>query len=334
MKSGRYGRDGRLLLFALAALVQWSLSGAGLVRAGEGDDADGRISVLDEVAVDGDLVRLADIARLEGRAAEKLGDLVIGRAPDPGRVRVVPGAGILATLRRSGVDLARVRYVIPQAVRLRRPGQEIAIGTIRAIVDEYLGEAFSQGDRRVTLRRVDAPGPIRIPVGPYLTRIAPDGGAPAAGRTRLVVEILQHDHVVATVPVTAEVAVLEEVVVARRGIARGTVVGPDDLVRERRNVSSLPRGALTRLEDAVGMEANVPIAPLTPLSPEQLAPPAVVRRGDVVLLIAETAGLRITTTGEVRQDAARGEQVRVLNVSSQTEVVGRALDGKTVSVSH
>jgi flagella basal body P-ring formation protein FlgA len=82
------------------------------------------------------------------------------------------------------------------------------------------------------------------------------------------------------------------------------------------------------------MEANVPIAPLTPLSPEQLAPPAVVRRGDVVLLIAETAGLRITTTGEVRQDAARGEQVRVLNVSSQTEVVGRALDGKTVSVSH
>jgi flagella basal body P-ring formation protein FlgA len=148
------------------------------------------------------------------------------------------------------------------------------------------------------------------------------------------VEILQHDHVVATVPVTAEVAVLEEVVVARRGIARGTVIGPNDVVRERRNVSTLPHGVLTRLEDAVGMEASASIAALTPLSPEQLAPPAVVRRGDVVLLIAETAGLRITTTGEVRQDAARGEQVRVLNVSSQTEVVGRALDGKTVSVGH
>jgi flagella basal body P-ring formation protein FlgA len=333
MRDGRRGRDGRLLLLALAAVAQWSLGGTALVRAADVGDAPGRITVVDEVAVDDDVVRLADIARLEGPAAEKLGDLVIGRAPSPGRVRVVPGAGILATLRRSGVDLARVRYVIPQAVRVRRPGQEIAVATMRAIVDEYLGEAFSQGDRRVTLRRVDVPGPIRIPVGPYLTRVAPDGGAPSAGRTRLVVEILQHDQVVATVPVTAEVAVLEEVVVARRGIGRGAVIAPDDVVRERRNVSSLPRGTLTRLEDAVGMEASVPIAALTPLNPEQLVPPAVVRRGDVVLLIAETAGVRITTTGEVRQDAARGEQVRVLNMSSQTEVVGRAVDGQTVSVS-
>ena len=97
------------LLLKLAAVAQWSLWGTGLARADDGDAATGRISVLEEVAVDDDVVRLADIARLEGRAAERLGDLEIGRAPSPGRVRVVPGAGILATLRRSGADLGRVR---------------------------------------------------------------------------------------------------------------------------------------------------------------------------------------------------------------------------------
>ena len=55
---------------------------------------------------------------------------------------------------------------------------------------------------------------------------------------------------------------------------------------------------------------------------------------NVVMLVAESHGMRITTTGQVREDAARGEQVRVLNLSSRTEVVGRALDNETVAVGY
>jgi flagella basal body P-ring formation protein FlgA len=208
------------------------------------------------------------------------------------------------------------------------------VGTIRAIVDEYLDHTFSEGDRRVTLRRMSIPGALYIPVGPYLTRITPDSNTPTTGRARLVVEFLQEDEVVGTVSVTAQLAVLEEVIVTRRGIARGAVIEADDVLSEQRDVSSLPRGAVTRPEDVIGMQASMAIPALMPLRPEQLAAPVVVRRGDVVMLVAESRGMRITTTGQVREDAARGEQVRVLNLSSRTEVVGRALDNETVAVGY
>jgi flagella basal body P-ring formation protein FlgA len=333
-------RNRWLMAVALVVAAQWSGWGAVPTRAGEVgavDDAidiEGRITVLADVSVEDEDVYLGDIARLEGPAAQRLLDVKISRAPNPGRTRMVPGASILGTLRRNGVDLDRVRYMIPQAVRVRRVAQEISASTTRAIVDEYIDHTFSEGDRRVTLRRMSVPGGLHIPVGPYLTRITPDSTAPTTGRVRLVVEFLQDDEVVGTVPVTAQLAVLEDVVVTRRGIARGAVIEADDVLREQRDVSSVPRGAITRSEDVIGMQASTSIPALMPLRPEQLAAPTIVHRGDVVMLVAESGGLRITTTGQVREDAALGEQVRVLNLSSQTEVVGRALDTQTVAVGY
>ena len=42
--------------------------------------------------------------------------------------------------------------------------------------------------------------------------------------------------------------------------------------------------------------------------------------------------LRITAPGEVREDAAPGEAVRVVNRTSQKSLVGRVLDASTVAV--
>ena len=65
---------------------------------------------------------------------------------------------------------------------------------------------------------------------------------------------------------------------------------------------------------------------------DQLANLPAVRRGDVAQLVAERGGLRITAPGEVKQDARRGESVRVVNRASQKELIGRVVDGSTIEV--
>jgi flagella basal body P-ring formation protein FlgA len=72
--------------------------------------------------------------------------------------------------------------------------------------------------------------------------------------------------------------------------------------------------------------------PYTPIRREHLEAPAAVRRGDVVLLVAERDGLRITAPGEVRGDAGIGDQVHVTNRVSRKDVVGRVIDPSTVAV--
>ena len=245
---------------------------------------------------------------------------------------MLPGAMILGTLRSHGVDLERVRYVIPPVVRVRRRAQEVSTAAIRTMVESYLDTQIDRADGRVVVRGVEVPGAGRLAPGPYRSRVARRRGAPLAGRTQLQVEFLQDERVVSSVTVTVHIAVFEDIYVTRRVIPRGTLVTAGDISAERRDVSTLPRGVITRADEVVGKEAKITLPPLMPLRHEQLGAPVLVRRGEVVTLIAESPGLRVTTTGEVREDAPRGAQVRVVNQSSKAEVVGRVVDGTTVAV--
>jgi flagella basal body P-ring formation protein FlgA len=293
---------------------------------------EGRVVVRAAASVDGEAIRLGDIASLAGTAAE-LARLDIQPAPKPGTTLSVAGAAILERLRAHGVDLGRMRYVIPPLVRVRRRAQEVPAAAIRALVEEHVGRQLDALGGRALLRSVEVPGPVQLAPGPYGTRVEAGRRGPPTGRARVTVDFVQNDAVVETVTATAHVEVFEEVYVARRAIPRGTILGPDDLLAERRAAAALPRGAVLRAADAIGMEAKVPISALTPLRHDQLGAPVLVRRGDIVTLVAESGPLRITTKGEVREDGPREGQVRVWNLGSRREVVGRVVDGKTVVVS-
>ena len=80
------------------------------------------------------------------------------------------------------------------------------------------------------------------------------------------------------------------------------------------------------------MTLRRPLAAGTPLTRQALAPPLVVRRGQQVVLLAETAGLQVRSSGTALADAARGERVRVKNSRSRRIVEGVAVDAATVRV--
>jgi flagella basal body P-ring formation protein FlgA len=84
--------------------------------------------------------------------------------------------------------------------------------------------------------------------------------------------------------------------------------------------------------EAEGLFARGSIAAAAPIRRQDVMVPPAVHRGDVVLLVAQRAGLRITTPGEVREDAALSQSVRVVNRSSRKELTGRVLDASTVVV--
>ncbi len=319
------GRVGARICLGLAALLVGAETSAGT-------PPDGRVVVRAEATVDQNAIRLGDIATLGGTAAA-LASLEVGAAPRPGTTQSLPGAVILERLRSHGVDLDRVGYVIPPLVRVHRRAQEVPPATVRAIVEEYAARQLDPLGAGARVRSVEVAGPVRLAPGPYSTRVHAAQPGPSAGKSRLTVEFLQDAEVVETVTATAHLDVFEEIYVARRAIPRGAIIGAEDLLAERREAGTLARSAVLRPEDAIGKEARVAISALMPLRHDQLGEPLAVRRGDVVTLVVESGGLRITTKGEVREDAPRERQVRVWNLGSRREVVGRVVDGKTVVVS-
>ncbi|MBW0158099.1 flagellar basal body P-ring formation chaperone FlgA [Sedimentimonas flavescens] len=120
---------------------------------------------------------------------------------------------------------------------------------------------------------------------------------------------------------------LADTLIATRTLRAQTVLTPADLALEP---GTLP-GALTTPEEAIGLETRVAIYAGRPLHPEELGPPAIVERNQIVPLTYRQGGLLIQTEGRALDRAGVGDTIRVINVGSRSTVLARiAADGTAI----
>ena len=117
-----------------------------------------------------------------------------------------------------------------------------------------------------------------------------------------------------------EVIETVQVVTLTRALARGDVVGRDDVVIDR-----LPRRQVGGVrpadpEQIVGLAARRALRPGQPVAPGDFSRPVIVARGDTVTLVYETASLTVTSRGQATESGALGDVVGVLNPQSKRTV--------------
>lgn len=110
-----------------------------------------------------------------------------------------------------------------------------------------------------------------------------------------------------------------EVAVLTRAVARGEVIGIDDIAFVPA-VAATPADALSELDQLVGMSARRTLAPDRPLRTSDVMVTPAVRRGEPVALLFQSGAMRITLRGRALQDGAPGDVVRVLNTESTRTV--------------
>jgi len=316
----------RCVILTLALLVLGPVSlGATEVTAPAGRIVIGRTAL-----VDGATVRLGDLGVLEGNAAE-FAELDLGPAPDPGGNRRLEGITILHRLQAAGLDAGTTRYQIPASVRVTRAFQEVSGTELRDAVEREAGRLVAAGE---SIRSFEVPSAVRIPAGAYELRVVPGAAAGRGARRHLDVEVVQDGTVVASVPVRVEVAAVGPVVIARRPVPRGATLRADDVAVEERDLTGVPPGALSEPRQALGKEARSALAAGAPLTLQALANPLLVRRGDVVTVVVETPGMRLSVPGEALEAGPAGAAVRVRNRASQQEISGQVVERGLVLVQY
>lgn len=126
----------------------------------------------------------------------------------------------------------------------------------------------------------------------------------------------------------AEPAATDQTLVARQPIRAQAVVAASD-------VTLLPGhtpGALSDPAEAVGLEARVTLYPGRPIRADQLGPPALILRNQIITLRYSNAGLEIVTDGRALDRAGLGDRVRVMNLKSRATVTGRVAGPGLVEV--
>lgn len=82
--------------------------------------------------------------------------------------------------------------------------------------------------------------------------------------------------------------------------------------------------AITEYDDLVGMQVRRMLSPGRPVHHQSVIPPIIVARGDKVKIQLKHGALQLTATGKAIGDAHLGQEVRVVNLSSNKTIVAIA----------
>jgi flagella basal body P-ring formation protein FlgA len=129
----------------------------------------------------------------------------------------------------------------------------------------------------------------------------------------------------------ARIAIEATYYLAARQIEPNTVLSAADLLPREGDLSNLPRAVITDPSQAVGALALSRIGAGVPLRQDLLRSASSVTIGQTVRVVALGQGFQISAEGNVMNNAAPGEQVRVKMASGQV-ISGVVKDGSTVEI--
>ena len=123
-----------------------------------------------------------------------------------------------------------------------------------------------------------------------------------------------------------------DVVVAARPLGRKLTLGSDDIKLLRTDISRLSSGYYGSLLEAKGMVLSRSVKAGTVLTTVMLKPAILIKRGEKVIIRAETGSIQVRMEGQALQAGAKGEMIEVKNLSSKQVIEAEVVSPGVVRV--
>jgi len=320
----------RSLIGAFALAIAFSLLMSALGRDVAWGGTPGRPTLRAEVAIPDSVVTIGDFFEGAGDKAST----ALFRAPDLGTTGPVSARRVVELARAAGLIEAETGGIVEvQVTRLARSVE--ADDFSRLITAEMLRQAgrtsadVTAADLRVVFdtpvepRRADlrAVDPARLVSFSYSAQ---------NGRFDALFQI-DKGNGSDRLHLRGEVVETVRVVTLTRALARGDVVGRDDVAVDRMPRRQVGAQRAVDPEQIVGLAARRALGVGQPVMPGDFSRPLVVARGETVTIVYETASLTVTSRGQAQESGAVGDLVNVLNPQSKRTVQATvAAPGKVV----
>ena len=286
--------------------------------------------------VENDEITLGELIEIKSEDAALVQDLkaiVLAKAPLPGKSRRIDEDYIRIRLKQNGVDLTQINMEIPDGIEVSRSFVEISRENIRNIVQDFVYAHMPWEKKRANIKDIRVSHNAILPRGNITYKVVPPGKSDFLGIMPVSILLMVDGRCRKRAWATVDIEVLQEVVVSKRPLKRFRVITEEDVCLQIRELADLPSNIITDPEEVLGKRTRRVIDANSVLRADLIEFPPLVRRGDVVLIVAEADGLRVTALGMAKGKGCRGERLKVVNLDSNKWVYGRVLDSGTVEVS-
>jgi len=292
-----------------------------------------QIQVKKNALVHHDVIYLGDLSDIQagGFFQQALEKLELGRSPRPGDLAQLDKQRIV-TLIQSQRYLApgQVTLACPDRVFVKRASQTLDRQRVRQKVDQMLAVRYP--DREYTVSGFNIRGLKTYPSGDI--RLVPDAGnlVNSRGRLSVYLDVWINNEKQDRLAVSGTIEVLSPVVCAQKNLHRGEKIAISDVKVVQKNLFDLDRDVVARPEEIDGMLVRSDIGKGRVVTMRMLEKAPVVRKGDIVSLVAKKGSLVIVTSGISKEDGFLNAAISVENITSGQEVKARVKSRSQVEV--
>lgn len=309
---------------AFAWLAALLVTAPATVQAAVNDTAAPAPLLRAQVMVEGPVVRLADLFDNAGIA----GDAPVASAPP------VSGRLILDAAALQGIARAHKLDWRPASSADRALVRRSSVAITAEELTGLLLDALALRGIPVDDAAVELPPSARQlqrPAGSRLTLAEVDFN-PASRRISAVLAIEADGEPRQTLAINARLSRSLAIPVPSRPLRPGDVIAAEDLTTIELADRRLPANAMRQPDAIVGLTARRALSSGVPILVSDLRRTALVRRGELVLLVLTVPGMQLTARGRALADGGEGDVVRVINESSRSIVEGVVLADGRISV--
>ena len=318
-----------VMIFALAALLGPGsfndLRAAGLTT----------IQLPENAEIEGAEILLGNIADIRGadlQFVQRLKNVQIGKAPQPGKSRQIDEQFLKLRLRQSDIDLAALQLIMPAPLTIARSYVEIKKEEIEQIISAYIDRNLPSDLGAAKITDIRVADRVVLPKGRITYKAELPGNAELAGTFPISVNFKVNEDFSKRIWATATIEILTAVVVAKKPIGRHQPFTEDDIELIKMDLAKLPANAIADPEMVLGRRSTRAINADTILNTDLIELPPLVKRGDMVVIVLESKGMKITALGQVKRKGRLGERIPVINFDSKKVLYAQVVDANTVKV--
>ncbi len=292
------------------------------VAAGSADGS--MIRIPSEVEVCGERLRLGDLVP---DTLPEWADVDLGYAPYPGHVRWLRRSEISAALHRAGLTWEDVD--IPERILVRRGRQVLEPSLVRQAVLSYLQSCWP--GFRVSTDEMELPREVYLPEGDVTVEVVASRQPVRFEHLTLRLSIRVDGRSYTSRWVSMSARMTGPVLVAARDLSYGDGLNQSSIRVEEKTLTDL-EGVLTDPSEAIGAVAVCPIREGDVVRRKHLRAPVLVKRGEVVTLVARGSGFMVSATARSKDSGGAGDWIEVQNLESKQTVTARVVGTGRVEV--
>jgi len=265
---------------------------------------------------------LGDISDINanGFLKEALEKIELGSSPKPGKIKSYDRKKIVFIIQGQRYLPENIVITSPQQIYVKRLSQTISKQKVRQFVAQQLSRLFE--NRECQLKTLNVRGLELYPQGNTRFRLDSNKIVNNSGKLSCYIDIIVDEIKEDRLVVSGIVAVYENVLYARNSLKRGETVSRENVYQEKKNIYELSDNFIKTFDEIDGKILKSGVRKGDYLKTNLLAEPPLIKKGDIITLVARNENLLIVTSAISKEDGFENELIKVENLNSGKLVRG------------